>query len=235
MNIIQSDLIYSTLINAIPFMLLSLPFLCICYFSIHTIEKRFPEFFDSVFIVGIMLSVIFVLSITIFPDLNISEFSLSNLFDKYQRNIIPLNTLKEYYFLAMGGNTNAMVNIIGNAAIFIPIGFFVSGKIRNKVGIKTITICFIISLAIEILQTLFSRYGDVDDIIINTVGGYLGYLLFNYLNVIFDISGKLYKIQHNRKQLLFLYFIPIIIWSIFIILIFCKYSNIKNLLTSFYS
>ena len=235
MNIFQSNLIVSALINALPFIIISFPFISACYILIHVIDRRHPKFVDSVFIIGVMFSIVFVLSITVLTDSNIEEFRLSNLFDEYQLNIIPLNTIKEYYFMAMGGNINAIINLFGNIAIFIPIGFFISGKIRNKANIKTVAICFFISFFIEISQALFSRYGDIDDIIINTVGGYLGCLLFNYLNVIFSISDKLYKIKHKRKQLLLIIIVLIVVWLIFIILDFCIYSNIRSSLISLYS
>lgn len=230
MNLFQSDLIVSTFINALPFIIISFPFILVCYILVHAIDIRRPKFLDSVFIIGIMTSIVFVLAITILTDLNIDEFRISNLYDKNQLNIIPFKTIKEYYIMVMGGNINAIVNLIGNIVVFIPIGFFISGKIRNKARTKTVIICFLISFFIEILQALFSRYGDIDDIIINTVGGYLGCLLFNYLNVIFSISDKLYKTKHKRSQLLLIVIFLNVFWIVFVIIVFCTYSSIRNLL-----
>ena len=63
--------------------------------------------------------------------------------------------------------------------MFIPIGLLVKAlwHFTNK---KTIIIGFSISLFIEIVQLFLNRTSDIDDLILNTIGVFLGITLYNY-------------------------------------------------------
>ncbi len=71
-------------------------------------------------------------------------------------------------------------NIIGNIVAFVPMGFFVSvlSKRKNWV-ILAIAWTYLLSMTAEFLQFL-TKVGsfDLDDVILNTIGGMLGVLLF---------------------------------------------------------
>lgn len=71
----------------------------------------------------------------------------------------------------------ALINLVGNVVAFMPFGFFLpllSVKERRVVMILLLT--FELSLVIEVIQ-LFTGVGsfDVDDLLLNTIGGWLGY------------------------------------------------------------
>ena len=70
-------------------------------------------------------------------------------------------------------------NLAGNILIFVPYGFFISMASRSRGFFKTLFFSMGLSLCVEITQ-LFSRVGsfDVDDILLNTVGGVVGYIIF---------------------------------------------------------
>ena len=74
-------------------------------------------------------------------------------------------------------------NLCGNILIFVPYGFFVSMAGRTRGFFKTLFCSMALSLAVETVQ-LFTRVGsfDVDDILLNTIGGVLGYLIFAVCN-----------------------------------------------------
>lgn len=78
-------------------------------------------------------------------------------------------------------NPTDMVNLLGNIALFIPGGAFVVW-LTQKPFLKVILSSLGISLALECSQVLFSmgRF-DVDDLILNGLGGMLGYLIFRPL------------------------------------------------------
>ncbi|MBR0385196.1 MAG: VanZ family protein [Erysipelotrichaceae bacterium] len=75
-----------------------------------------------------------------------------------------------------------------NICMFIPMGYllpYVFDWFRRNMRWKTVIVCFLASLLIENVQ-LISRRGfyDVDDLISNTLGGFLGmrlYVLFAYM------------------------------------------------------
>lgn len=71
-----------------------------------------------------------------------------------------------------------IVNILGNIAAFMPFGFLLPIVSERKVHVgKALADTFLLSLGAETIQ-LLSRTGafDVDDLILNTVGGILGYV-----------------------------------------------------------
>ena len=74
--------------------------------------------------------------------------------------------------------------ILGNIALFMPFGFFRPIlRLRLRKWYCMLGMTFLLSLMIEITQ-LLTRVGsfDVDDLILNTSGGILGYLLFYIIN-----------------------------------------------------
>lgn len=73
-----------------------------------------------------------------------------------------------------------MINVLGNIICFIPFGFFLPiyySKLRSLLLVVILAFCF--SLFIEVIQLLL-KVGcfDVDDLLLNTIGGFLGYFIF---------------------------------------------------------
>lgn len=74
----------------------------------------------------------------------------------------------------------ALLNLIGNTAMFIPLGIVWPSVYRqlNTHG-KVIAAGFGVTLTIEILQLpFFNRATDIDDLILNTLGFVMGYGLY---------------------------------------------------------
>ena len=96
-------------------------------------------------------------------------------------NVIPFETIIYYSrSLAKGINSAAIVNLVGNVVMFIPLGFFlpcVSKKARTLKG--DIVMALICILCAEIVQVFtLLGYFDVDDLILNMLGVYVGFLLY---------------------------------------------------------
>jgi glycopeptide antibiotics resistance protein len=95
-----------------------------------------------------------------------------------QGNFVPLDTITNTLHTM---TDHAMLNLIGNMALFMPYGLFhvlLSGRKRMS-GIAVLVRALGISLILECAQGLFSiGTFDVDDLILNTFGGLLGYGLF---------------------------------------------------------
>jgi len=77
-------------------------------------------------------------------------------------------------------------NIIGNVLMFIPYGFFAALYIEIKHPLKAFILIFIASLSIEITQLAIGRVFDVDDILLNVIGGMIGFTFYYILNKISD-------------------------------------------------
>lgn len=82
------------------------------------------------------------------------------------------------------------IQIVGNIVLFIPLGFLLP-CICNRISstIKVLKISSMISLSIELLQLLGSliykatyRFADIDDIILNTLGALIGFIILKLIN-----------------------------------------------------
>ncbi|MBC7959836.1 MAG: VanZ family protein [Vallitaleaceae bacterium] len=96
-------------------------------------------------------------------------------------NLIPLKTIKNYIQYREYVNSQTLfINIFGNILAFVPMGFFIPIIFRNKRHLMEVFFfSSIISLGVEFLQYRFVVGSfDVDDILLNTAGGILGYILF---------------------------------------------------------
>lgn len=107
-------------------------------------------------------------------------------------NFVPLATLfNTYHHLT----PTTMVNFAGNIALFIPYGIFLVLLSPNGKGGGSFTGVLLRSLALsavlECSQAVFYiGTFDVDDLILNTFGGLLGYILFRPVMKAFKPSGK---------------------------------------------
>ena len=97
----------------------------------------------------------------------------------YRYNLVPFKEIERFWIYRSELGIHSFYNLVGNILIFMPAGFFVPILWRNKRGFMfTVCVTFQMSLLVEILQ-LVLRVGsfDVDDLILNTLGGMLGYIL----------------------------------------------------------
>ena len=88
-----------------------------------------------------------------------------------------------------------MKNVFGNVLLFIPFGLFVTHYIKNKKVYPTIFLSLLVSCSIEFAQSLIGRTADIDDVILNTIGGTLGYLIYRFGNKLLDKLPKFMKSQ----------------------------------------
>lgn len=133
-------------------------------------------------------------------------------------NFVPFKEMFRYSF----GSYKFIKNIIGNILLFIPFGFFVSYYLNNKKTLVALLSAFIVSGCAESLQYYIGRVFDIDDIILNVFGAFLGYLLFVCLSA---IKGRLPKFMRTDA---FINFLVIVI--IIVIILFSLKINIFNYL-----
>ena len=101
--------------------------------------------------------------------------------NEYKYSLEPFREIRRYIIYRKEiGFFNVMLNLFGNIICFVPFGFVLPIMSNKQRGIFKITVLtFLTSLLVELIQ-LLSKVGscDVDDIILNTLGGFLGYVLF---------------------------------------------------------
>ncbi|MBO0959294.1 VanZ family protein [Neobacillus sp. MM2021_6] len=102
-------------------------------------------------------------------------------YDEYHwrsNNFVPLKTIYFYLFLADINLNIRIVNLAGNIIGFAPFGFILPLLAKKFQKFSAVTVAtFFLSLTFELLQLVF-EFGsfDVDDLILNTIGGMLGYI-----------------------------------------------------------
>ena len=97
---------------------------------------------------------------------------------EFRYNLVPFVEIRRFWvYRHQLGLLALMTNICGNVIGFVPYGYIL------PVVARRMQIC--LSLTVETIQ-LITRVGcfDVDDLILNTLGAALGYLLFVICNII---------------------------------------------------
>lgn len=105
----------------------------------------------------------------------------------YSYNLIPFKEIKRFIkYRKQLGMVAVATNIGGNIIGFMPFGFILPILTQKARGLLRIFILTLnLSLFIEMIQ-LVSKVGccDVDDMILNTLGGVLGYVMFYMFNAL---------------------------------------------------
>ena len=96
-------------------------------------------------------------------------------------NLVPLRTIEPQ----LNNITQlwALKNILGNIVLFVPLGLLIPLTYNNAQRLyKTFLIILASVFSIETFQfvTMLGSF-DIDDIILNCIGGMIGYLLFYFL------------------------------------------------------
>ncbi|MEY8192247.1 VanZ family protein [Peribacillus simplex] len=97
----------------------------------------------------------------------------------YSYNLVPFSTILLYLSNDMNGLVS-FYNLSANVGLFIPFGLYLLSREGKDPFAKRKFLYPLLSIsAIEICQFVFRRGSlDVDDLILNMVGVYLGYVLY---------------------------------------------------------
>lgn len=124
----------------------------------------------------LFIYVIFLLRITFFK-----QVTLNNLFSAIgaSERTISIIPFQSIYDMAVSNASIGRIieNVLGNIVLFIPFGILFP-IISNKKHKEVLCAAIIFSLLIEITQFLFALGStDVDDLIFNVLGAYIGYFV----------------------------------------------------------
>ena len=139
--------------------------------------------------------VVFAIGVTCYSNELLENFNIANVTDinKIHHNF------EDFFFnillASLGGNVHAIINLIGNIGLFVPVGFcamWISYGRKCEI-IWVIAKCFLLSFLIEFTQLLTVRLADVVDLILNTAGGAIGCAIFIYLYKLTNGFGNKYR------------------------------------------
>lgn len=106
-------------------------------------------------------------------------------------NFIPFKEMFRYEF----GSRLFFKNVIGNMIMFMPYGFFIGYFLKINKNTSAIILSIITSLTIELTQLKIGRVFDIDDILLNIIGGLIGFIIYKFVIKIRDRLPELLKNQ----------------------------------------
>ncbi|MBU3136201.1 VanZ family protein [Clostridium gasigenes] len=110
-------------------------------------------------------------------------------------NLIPFKLWVDFFENASGlGWAWAISNLFGNIIIFIPLGYLLPLIFKKAKNILPVAcMAFVFSLVLESLQYVLAiGSSDIDDIILNTLGGVIGYLCYKIVAKVLVTNKKIY-------------------------------------------
>ncbi len=126
-------------------------------------------------------------------------------------NIIPFQEISRYSI----SSELFLMNVIGNIVLFIPFGFIINTYFKTKKVWTTLISALIVSTTIEFVQKQIGRSFDIDDILLNTIGCIIGFLIY-----------KLYsKIPENFKKT-WIYNLICVLILVIIVLLYFYWGNV---------
>lgn len=155
-------------------------------------------FYQEMLMLGFIIYITALFRVVTFQDVSWSS-----------SNFIPFEEMFRYEF----GTQLFYKNVVGNMLMFIPYGFFISYFLKIKKPWLILLLTTLVSIMIEVTQLLIGRVFDIDDIMLNIVGGLLGFIIY-YLVV--KIKSKISLLQ---KQ--YIYNIMMVIIILVIVLYLC--------------
>lgn len=134
---------------------------------------------------GFLLFILYVLLLMYFLFFSEGYGRVAQAEREYRYNLVPFVEIKRFWnYREQLGIFAVFTNIFGNVLGFIPYGFILPVLHPGlRSGFVTILSGFFLSLCVETIQ-LITKVGcfDVDDMILNTLGAVIGYLLFAICN-----------------------------------------------------
>ncbi len=140
-------------------------------------------------IICLILFALYVIAIVYFLLLS-DMYGRAEGYVNYRYNLIPFYEIRRFIHSAMNAGSikfvDVLINLLGNVLAFIPLGALIRWVRNQKTGLWiAVLYTFLFSLAIELIQ-LFTKVGvfDVDDLLLNTCGGAIGYAFYRILRAI---------------------------------------------------
>ena len=95
-------------------------------------------------------------------------------------------------YIRYRSSLNSFANLFGNLFILTPLGILLPFAWRKKHSVFLITaIGFLVSMAVETLQLVLGVGAfDVDDLILNTLGVIVGYILYKIGELLYRAINK---------------------------------------------
>ena len=154
----------------------------------------------------------------VFYLLNVIQLTTGGIVFPPQRDFVPRIQLVPLYFIdglyGMYYNNgldwffwNSVKLSFYNLIMLVPLGIYLSVLFKFKSILKSLLIVLAVSLTIETFQLIFGFLGlvrgrgfNVDDLILNTLGGLLGFVFAELIKRTFAFAKNKYKNNHKEQR-----------------------------------
>ena len=99
----------------------------------------------------------------------------------------------------------------------MPFGYLVSYYLKNTKYYIALILTFITSISTEIIQMYIGRSFDIDDIVLNVIGGVLGYLIFKLQSKLIEKLPNFLKKTILADLLVIILFVIVMVGIYFIL------------------
>ena len=163
------------------------PMVIICVLTLSSIRitdivknKKPFVLYKEIFLLFFLIYILCLFQIVTFEDQSL--FISGN-------NLVPFKEIMRYKV----GSRLFIKNVIGNVVMFIPYGIFASLYAKLDKPFHALCLVFFASVTVETTQLLIGRVFDIDDIILNVIGGLVGYGIYRLIDMIGDSIPKVFK------------------------------------------
>ncbi len=163
------------------------PMVVICILTLSSIRitdiiknKKTFVLYKEIFLLFFLIYILCLFQIVTFED---QSLYISG------NNLVPFREIMRYKF----GSRLFIKNVVGNVVLFIPYGLFTSLYLKLNKPIHAFCLVFFASTTVEFTQLLIGRVFDIDDIILNVLGGLLGYFFYSVFDKIGDFLPGIFK------------------------------------------
>lgn len=130
------------------------------------IHKKQFVLYQELMMLGFIIYVMCLFHVVSFQDVSWST-----------SNFIPFKEMFRYPLFS----TLFFRNVVGNMLMFMPYGFFISYFLKLDKKRAIVLLSLLVSCTIETTQYLIGRVFDVDDILLNILGGLFGYYCYRFM------------------------------------------------------
>lgn len=170
---------YITSVKPVYLIICIIIFITLTVVSIYLKKKHNTE--------NVKLFTLTVLPVYLFAVYSSLVFSRAT-YPTYNYSLIPFYS----YYQTIKGIEKLTMEIIGNIIMLMPVGILLPFNLKKNKFKTTLIIGFLITFSIEFMQLIFKRgLFETDDLIDNTLGVVLGYLIYKIICTIIK--------KHKRK------------------------------------
>lgn len=163
------------------------PMVVICILTLSSIRityliknKKELVLYKEIFYLFFLMYILLLFQIVTFEDTSVYVNG---------NNLVPFKEILRYKL----GSRLFFKNVIGNIVLFIPYGIFSSMYTKIEKFFHAACLVLFASVIVEVTQAMIGRIFDIDDIILNVVGGMIGFGIYRIVDIIGDSIPKVFR------------------------------------------